>query len=105
MIHVINRSLNFIFSEVVASDSLSPLQSGHRNLQGYKQIYSKRFQEVQNQSDRMKVGLDKLNEAEASVKELSKELVVKEKELEVANVKAQGILEEVTDLLRALAGW
>lgn len=45
----------------------------------------------------MKLGLNKLNEAESSVKELSKELVVKEKELEVANVKAQGILEEVCD--------
>ncbi|XP_039248303.2 dynein axonemal heavy chain 5-like isoform X1 [Styela clava] len=65
-------------------------------IQGYKQIYAKRHQEVENQSARMKVGLDKLNEAEKSVVGLSKELVVKEKELEVANAKAQKILEEVT---------
>lgn len=62
---------------------------------GYKEIYAKRHTEVQNQSSRMKVGLDKLNEAEKSVVLLSKELAMKEKELEVANLNAQSILEEV----------
>ncbi|CAB1349768.1 unnamed protein product [Coregonus sp. 'balchen'] len=41
-------------------------------------------------------GLAKLMEAEQSVSQLSKELVVKEQELEVASKKADGVLQEVT---------
>ena len=44
----------------------------------------------------MKLGLEKLQEAAISVKELSVELVDKEKELEVANVRAEQILTEVS---------
>ena len=49
----------------------------------------------------MKLGLEKLHEAALSVKQLSIELVEKEKELEVANVKAEEILTEVfEDLIK-----
>ena len=41
-------------------------------------------------------GLSKLMEAEVSVSQLSKDLVVKERELAVASQKADGVLQEVT---------
>ena len=43
------------------------------------------------------VGLEKLVEASVSVGELALELVVKEKELEVASAKASEVLKEVRE--------
>lgn len=43
-------------------------------------------------SERMNTGLSKLVEATKSVNELSKELAVKEKELEIASKKADVVL-------------
>ena len=60
-------------------------------LGGYQSIYNKKLHYFQNLARRMKTGLDKLIEATVSVDGLSKELVIKEKELEVANVKADTV--------------
>ncbi|XP_072364820.1 dynein axonemal heavy chain 5 [Scyliorhinus torazame] len=63
---------------------------------GYKTIYGEKFTYVEMLSNRMETGLAKLMEAEVSVNELSKELVIKEKDLAVASKKANEVLEEVT---------
>ncbi|XP_007895756.2 dynein axonemal heavy chain 5 [Callorhinchus milii] len=63
---------------------------------GFKAIYREKFTHVEMLSNRMKTGLSKLMEAEVSVNQLSKELVVKEQVLAVASEKADGVLQEVT---------
>ncbi|XP_067147242.1 dynein axonemal heavy chain 5-like [Apteryx mantelli] len=63
---------------------------------GYKTIYKEKFANVGSLSERMRTGLTKLMEAEISVNQLSKELVMKEKDLAVASKKADGVLLEVT---------
>uniref|UniRef100_A0A8C7LTV9 Dynein, axonemal, heavy chain 5 n=1 Tax=Oncorhynchus kisutch TaxID=8019 RepID=A0A8C7LTV9_ONCKI len=65
-------------------------------IDGYKIIYSEKIAQVGMLAERMKTGLAKLMEAEQSVSQLSKELAVKEQELEVASKKADGVLQEVT---------
>ena len=62
---------------------------------GYKTIYSEKKSQIGELANRMNTGLQKLVEASASVAQLSKELAVKEKELEVASVKADKVLQEV----------
>ena len=63
---------------------------------GYKKMYLEKKKLVQELSDRMNTGLDKLLEAGQSVSELAKELAVKEKDLAVASKEAEKVLAEVT---------
>ena len=63
---------------------------------GYKTIYTEKRSHIGELANRMSTGLDKLVEASESVAELSKELVVKEKELAVASDRAGKVLQEVT---------
>uniref|UniRef100_A0A8V0ZHJ8 Dynein axonemal heavy chain 8 n=1 Tax=Gallus gallus TaxID=9031 RepID=A0A8V0ZHJ8_CHICK len=64
-------------------------------INGYKEVYAEKLASINEQAERMQIGLAKLMEASESVAKLSKELAVKEKELAVASVKADEVLAEV----------
>uniref|UniRef100_H0ZEC1 Dynein axonemal heavy chain 5 n=1 Tax=Taeniopygia guttata TaxID=59729 RepID=H0ZEC1_TAEGU len=63
---------------------------------GYKTIYKEKIASLGSLSERMRTGLAKLMEAEVSVNQLSKELVMKEKDLAIASKKGDEVLLEVT---------
>ncbi|XP_071768037.1 dynein axonemal heavy chain 8-like [Centroberyx gerrardi] len=65
-------------------------------INGYKTLYTEKYNYINTLAERMNVGLSKLMEASESVAQLSKDLVVKEKELAVASIKADKVLAEVT---------
>ena len=60
-------------------------------ISGYKAIYTEKSKQIGELANRMNSGLDKLVEASESVSRLSKELVEKEKELEVASAEADEV--------------
>ncbi|XP_026153434.1 dynein heavy chain 8, axonemal-like [Mastacembelus armatus] len=65
-------------------------------INGYKTLYTEKYNYINTLAERMKVGLAKLMEASKSVAQLSKDLEVKEKELAIASVKADKVVAEVT---------
>ncbi|KAL5262750.1 hypothetical protein ACHWQZ_G008223 [Mnemiopsis leidyi] len=65
-------------------------------LDGFKIIYTEKYDEIKILASRMETGLAKLLEASQSVAELSEMLVVKEKDLAVASKEADVVLQEVT---------
>jgi len=65
-------------------------------LNGYKEIYSKKFHEIESMAKRMNDGLTRLVDAEKAVTVMKEELTIKEKELDIANRKADEVLKEVT---------
>ncbi|KAM5298595.1 dynein axonemal heavy chain 8-like [Ctenodactylus gundi] len=72
-------------------------------INGYKTIYTEKVKYINEQAERMNIGLNKLMEASESVAKLSQELAVKEKELAVASVKADEVLAEVVVSAQASA--
>lgn len=65
-------------------------------LNGYKEIYSQKLHEIESMAKRMNDGLTRLVDAEKAVTVMKEELTAKEKELDIANKKADGVLREVT---------
>ncbi|EHB05914.1 Dynein heavy chain 8, axonemal [Heterocephalus glaber] len=72
-------------------------------INGYKNIYTEKVKYINEQAERMNIGLDKLMEASESIAKLSQDLAIKEKELAVASVKADKVLAEVTVSTQASA--
>ena len=60
-------------------------------LDGYRDIYKRQIAGIGDMASRMATGLVKLDEASEAVDTLSKELVIKEKDLVIANAKADKV--------------
>ena len=65
-------------------------------ISSYKSVYAKKEEEIGEMSQRMNQGLEKLHEASKAVELLKEELAAMEKELLIANQKAEKVLVEVT---------
>jgi dynein heavy chain len=60
-------------------------------LEGYKNIYDVRYNEIKVLTEQISMGLQKLVEAATNVDELKKELKITEKEILIANSKAEEV--------------
>lgn len=91
-----------VFQDMVAESCINYFQRFRRQthvtpksylsfIGGYKEIYTKKRNEIGILAERMDTGLKKLVEATESVNELSKQLAVKEKDLAVASKKAEEV--------------
>ncbi|XP_067125373.1 dynein axonemal heavy chain 8-like isoform X2 [Centruroides vittatus] len=65
-------------------------------IDGYKNIYKEKLEEMYQLSDRIHVGLEKLLQASEAVTVLQKELIVMEEKLKIAKSKAEEVLTVVT---------
>ncbi|XP_068088806.1 dynein axonemal heavy chain 8 [Hyperolius riggenbachi] len=72
-------------------------------LSNYKSVYAEKLKYISDQAERMNRGLSKLLEASNSIRRLSQELVVKEKDLALASVTAEKVLAEVVVTTQAAA--
>ena len=64
-------------------------------INGYKEIYTQKLNEIESKAKRMNDGLRRLVEAEKAVISMKEQLTVTEKELDVANRKADAVLQTV----------
>ena len=64
-------------------------------INGYKEIYSQKLNEIESMAKRMNDGLTRLGDAEKVVMVMKEELTIKEKELDIANKKDDGVLKEL----------
>ncbi|NXF87312.1 DYH8 protein, partial [Eubucco bourcierii] len=103
-----------VFHDIVSESCENYFQSYRRRayvtpksylsfINGYKEVYTEKLENINEQAERMQIGLSKLMEASESVAELSKKLAVKEKELALASVRADEVLAEVTESAEAAA--
>lgn len=74
-------------------------------LGAYKVLYKKKLEDINMAAMRMKTGLKKLVEAQASVDELKKELSVKEIQVNEATEKAEAVSELNQSFCRTDAQW
>ena len=65
-------------------------------IKSYKEVYTSQEEEIGEQSSRMNHGLQKLDDASQAVELLKHELAEMEKDLQIANQKADKVLTEVT---------
>jgi dynein heavy chain len=70
-------------------------------INGYKEIYSQKLNEIESMAKRMNDGLQRLGDAGKAVIVMKEELTIKEKELDIANKKADEVLQEVAVRKRA----
>ncbi|CAF3537957.1 unnamed protein product [Rotaria sordida] len=64
-------------------------------INGYKEIYLQKLNEIESMAKRMNDGLTRLGDAEKAVIFMKEELAIKEKELDFANKKADEVLKQV----------